>query len=156
MARGGLNDDDDGDQSIVALARRPVLQQRNNETPESPAALAEPAPASAPASTGGNGQAPAAAALVPAPGPEPASEPPLAPAASLAASPSLAPERRSLGGRPRNPEPRVLLRATVTKPNAEWVEEKWRTQMRADGSRYANMGEFMDELLTLARTRTGA
>jgi hypothetical protein len=32
----------------------------------------------------------------------------------------------------------------------------WLTQLRADGSRYANMGEFIDELVTLARSKSEA
>jgi len=63
-------------------------------------------------------------------------------------------DERRVPGRPRNPRPRRLLRATVSDPNYEWVERMWRTQIRADGSRYANMGEFIDELVSLARAKT--
>jgi len=143
MARGGLNDDDD-DQSIVALAKRPLSQQRNNGTAEPPAPppdapVVPPQPSAAAAGTTANGAPPSPPAPV---------EPPPEPAPVTA-------ERRAAIGRPRKPEPRILLRATVTKPNHEWVEQMWRTQLRADGSRYANMGEFIDELVTLARVKAG-
>jgi hypothetical protein len=49
----------------------------------------------------------------------------------------------------------MLLRATLKKINYEWVDEQWRSRKRADGGRYANCGEFVDELVEAVRTRAG-
>jgi hypothetical protein len=168
---GGLPDDPD---DVVSAARRPAArtsspggsqtQQRSNEAteqqgnadgtggqPRPPGATAAPA---APAAGAAGALDRGAHQSAPPPPPNGA----LAPHAEPIVVPPPAPlhpapaERPAAGGR-RKVAVRKLLRATVKELNYEWVETQWRTALKSDGRRYANLGEYIDELLDTARER---